>query len=106
MEFKSFLIESKRNYLADKVSQILSDAQELTSAGKQLGARNLIDYSTELVGKIRTLIHSSFPRSDRKFLISLQKVGVAIMKSIDEKGDLNQTLVDAIAELEKIQEKL
>jgi hypothetical protein len=107
LEFRQHLIvENKSSYLSSLVSSALEDAQEIESSGNQIGVRQLVDEATTLVGKLRKILHSSFPRSQRKYLRAVQKCGVAIMKAIDEKGDLKQTITDVRAELQKVVDKL
>lgn len=106
MEFKRFLLKEQNNYFGKKIGNVLTGIHELLMGGKEVGARQLIDYSTDIVTQIRKILHTSWPRSNRKYLLLLQKCGVAIMKSIDEKGDLRDTLNSVRAEIEKVLEKL
>lgn len=99
------LIE-QRQFLAHKIGDILSAVHELLSGGKQIGARQLVKHSEGVVNHIRKVLHSSWPKSDRKYLKSLQKCGVALMRTIEEKGDLQQTLNGVRAEIEKLSGKL
>lgn len=106
MRFKQFILTEQRQFLAHRVGDILTAVHELLSGGKQVGARQLVKHSEGVVNRIRKVLHSSWPRSDQKYLKPLQKCGVALMKTIDEKGDLNETLNGVRGELEKLSEKL
>jgi hypothetical protein len=105
-KFKDYLLNEQHEYLAHKVGDILTAVHELIQGGKQIGARQLVKHSEVVVNQIRKVLHSSWPRSEMKYLRTLQKVGVAIMKTIDEKGDLPETLNGARVEIEKLQDKM
>ena len=96
LKFKSYLLNEQHEYLAHKVGDVLTGIHELIQGGKQIGTRQLVKHSEVVVNQIRKILHSSWPRSEMKHLRVLQKVGVAIMKTIDEKGDLNDTLNGAL----------
>jgi hypothetical protein len=104
--FKAYLLNERHEYLSHKVGDILTGIHELIQGGKQIGARQLVKHSEVVVNQIRKVLHSSWPRSEMKNLRVLQKVGVAIMKCIDEKGDLPDTLNGVRVEIEKLQDKL
>lgn len=106
MKFKEFLLIEQRQFLAHKIGDILSAVHELLGGGKQIGARQLVKHSEGVANHIRKVLHSSWPKSDRKYLKSLQKCGVALMKTIEEKGDLQQTLNGVRGEIEKLSGKL
>lgn len=106
MDFKNFLILEQREYLGEKVGDILTSVHELLSSEKQIGARQLVNNSENIVNQIRKILHSSWQKSERKFLKKLQKCGVAIMKAIEEKDDLKEILNSVSAELENITSKI
>jgi hypothetical protein len=105
MRFKEFLLTEQREFLIDKINDILTGIHELLQAGKQMGARQMLKNSEEVVGRIRSILHGSWPRSEHKYLKVLQKCGVALMKAIDEKGDLPEVFNSVRAELEKLSGK-
>jgi hypothetical protein len=106
MGFKSFLLTEDRNYLAEKIGDILTGVHELVTGGKQIGARQLVRHSEGLVTQIRKILHTNWPKTEFKFLRQLQKCGVALMKTIDEKGDLRDTLNSVRRELEQLSGKM
>ncbi len=106
MEFKSFLLTEGHEYLAHRIGDILTSVHELVSAGKQVGTRQLVRQSELIVNQIRKVLHSSWGRGDIKHLKKLQKCGVAIMKSIEEGGELADTLNSVRGEIEKVVEKM
>ena len=102
MRFKQFLLNEQQVYLAQKVGDILTATQELRDDARHMGTRDLTRFSERIVNQIRRILHSNWPREEKKYLKTLQKIGVAIMRSIDEKDDLPGTIGGAAAELEKL----
>jgi hypothetical protein len=106
MQFKQFLFTEQKEFLNNKISDILTGIHELLQAGKQMGARQMVKNSEEIVGRIRSVLHGNWPRSEHKYLKVLQKCGVALMKAIDEKGDLPEVFNSVRVELERLSGKL
>jgi hypothetical protein len=106
MEFKKFLLNEQKEYLAHKVGDVLTSVHELIQGGKQVGARQLVRHSEGIANQIRRILHSSWPKTETKHLKVLQKCGGALMKTIDEKGDLNDTLNSVRSEIEGLSQKL
>lgn len=102
MRFKEFLINEQQAYLASKVGSLLTAIQELVTDVQNLGTRELVQFAGNVVNRIRRILHSNWPKEEKKFLVVLQKIGVAIAKSIEEKDDLPGTLQAAQSELEKL----
>lgn len=102
MQFKQFLLNETRSYLGQKVGDILTAAHELRDDSKNMGSRDLTRFSERIVNQIRRILHSHWPKEEKKHLLTLQKVAVAIMKAIEEKDDLHGTIAGAAAELEKL----
>lgn len=102
MRFKEFLLNEQQAYLAQKVGNILTAVQELRDDAKNLGTRDLITYSQRIVNQIRRVLHSSWPKEEQPHLVVLQKAGVALMKSIEEKDDLPGVIQGVSGVLEKL----
>ncbi len=100
--FRSFLFNESRVYLAHKIGDILNAMQELQEEGPQMGKRQFMKHAERISAMIRRILHSSWPQKEVHHLKSLQKVGVAIMKSIEEKGDLEEAIKGGTAEFEKV----
>lgn len=105
MKFKDFLINENEAYLSQKIADILSALQDLNENAPNMGIRHLISNSQTIVNQIRRIIHSHWPQTEENKLLILQKCGVAIMKTIEEKEDLlnilkscQKTLEDLISE--------
>lgn len=106
MQFKEYLLLEQKGYLADKIGDVLTGVHELLTGGKQIGARQLLRHAEGLVNQIRKILHSSWPRSEYKYLRILQKCGVGLAKCIEEKGDLRETLNGVREEIEHLTEKI
>lgn len=106
MEFKKFLLFEEQEYFADRVNNVLTGIHELLSANKQMGAKLMVKSAESIANQIRKILHTSWPRSEHKYLKVLQKCGIALMKAIDDKGDLSETFNNVRAELEKLSHKL
>ena len=94
------------SYLAQKVGDILTALHELRDDAQNMGARDLTQYSQQIVNQIRRLLHSSWPKEDRLHLVTLQKAAVALMVAIDKKSDLPGTIQAVSTVVEKLVEDL
>ncbi len=102
MKFKQYLINENRAFLTQRIGDVLNALQELSSNAGGMGARELVKSSETIVNQIRRILHTSWPKTELPYLPPLQKVGVAIMKAIDEKDDLKQILLSAASELQNV----
>lgn len=106
MSFKRFLINEEKNYLGNRVGDVLTAAQELEQDMESLGSRHLNRLADNVVNQIRKILHGHWSSKSEKYLQKLQRVAVAIKKTIEDKGDLKQILPTAIQELETISGEL
>ncbi len=106
LEFKEHMLLESKNYFVEKITDVMTALTELLKEKSQIGARNLISASESIVAGIRKILHSSWKKSYKKYLYVLQKIGTSIMVTIEEKGDLKNTLVSCQSELQKILKKL
>lgn len=106
MRFKKFLITEQKEYFGEKVNDVLTGIHELLKAKKQMGAKHMVRNAENIANQIRKILHASWPRSEHKHLRVLQKCGVALMKAIDEKGDLPEIFNSVRVELEKMSHKI
>lgn len=106
MEFREFLLLEHRLYLGQRIGTIMNAIDELGGDSKAIGARNLTKYSEKIVNQIRRILHSNWPKEERKHLKSLQKVGVALMKAIEEKDNLDEVLASAKSEINGLLKKM
>jgi len=105
-KFKVFLLNEEKNYLGRKVASVLTPMQELQDDMQNMGARHLIRTAEKLVNDIRKILHGHWEQQQQKHLKELQKIGVAIQKTIDEKGDLREIIPSATQSLQTLSGKL
>lgn len=106
MGFKSFLINEEANYLGKRVGDVLNATQALQGDMDNVGARHLNRLAEKIVNQIRKLVHGSWSEKQHDKLVKLQKIAVAIQKTIDEKGDLKQLIPAAAGALQKVSTEL
>lgn len=106
MSFKIFILNEESRYLGNKVGDVLTAAQEIEQDIENLGSRHLNRLADNIVNQIRKILHSNWSNKSEKHLQKLQRVAVAIKKTIEEKGDLKQILPAAVQELQNISGKL
>jgi len=104
--FKDFILLENRVYLGSKIGDILTALQELRDDAKSMGSRSLVRYAEKIVNQIRRVLHTHWPKDEIKFLKPLQKVGVAMMKAIEEREGLEEIVTGAASELEKVLSKM
>jgi hypothetical protein len=100
--FKDYILLESRVYLGGKMGDILTALQELRDDAKSMGTRSLVRYSEKIVNQIRRVLHTHWPKDDMKFLRPLQKIGVAMMKAIEEREGLEEIVAGSADELEKV----
>ena len=104
--FKVFLLNEEKSYLGRKVAGVLTPMQELQDDMQNMGARHLIRTAEKLVNDIRKILHGHWQQQQQQHLKELQKIGVAIQKTIDEKGDLREIIPSATQSLQTLSGKL
>lgn len=92
--------------LAHKVGDVLTSIHDLQQDMGGMGARHIAKAAEDIVGQIRIILHSQWSTSQTTHLKNLQKIGVALMKAIDEKGDLKELINGLAGQLEDISSKL
>jgi len=105
-KFENFLLNEDKNYLGNKVSDVLSALQDIQGDIDNLGSRHLSKLSESIINQIRIILHSNWNLKNIKYLKELQKIGVFIAKTIEEKGDLKQTIPAATKALEELAGKI
>ena len=102
LEFRIDLLTEDKSYLGRRIGDILNGIQDLSQNAGSIGSRELTNNAEGIVNQIRRILHTNWPRDDRKHLEALQKAGVAIMQAIEEKGDLASVISDSGNEIEKV----
>lgn len=87
------------------MGDILSAIHDLIENGPHMGTRLLLHSAEDAVQKMKAILHTHWPETEKKHLYALQKSGVAIMNAISGKGrdkqDLLQVLSAVASEIEK-----
>lgn len=104
--FKSFLILEEKGHLGRKISNVLTATTDLESDMEHMGIRQVARLADDIVNQIRKIIHSQWSPSQQKHLYKLQKIGVALKKAIEDKGNVKELIPAAAQELESITTKL
>jgi hypothetical protein len=105
-KFKVFLLNEEKNYLGRKVSGVLTPMQELQDDMPNMGARHLTRVAEKLVNDIRKILHGHWEQQQQHHLKELQKIAVAIQKTIEDKGDLREIIPSATQALQTLSGKL
>lgn len=102
MKFKEFVLDESKAFFNQRIADILSALQDLNDNAEDMGPRHLVSNAETIVNQIRRTIHTHWPDNERSNLAVLQKCGVAIMKAIEEKGELKDVLKTAQQQIESI----
>jgi hypothetical protein len=102
MEFKDFILNEAEQYFSQRVSDILSALQDLNDSAGDMGTRHLVSNAQGIANQMRRVVHTHWPQSQEPSLKTLQKCGVAIMRAIEEKDDLQGVLKACQAHLESM----
>jgi len=105
-QFRYFLLNESKQYLGQRAGDILTALQNLHEDAASMGNRALIRASTGIVNQIRRILHGRWDDEDVQHLKSLQKIGVALMKAIDENDDLQEVVASSVSEMEGMLDKL
>lgn len=104
--FKSYFLNEELSYLGHKVGDVLGGVNSIQDDMPNLGSRHLTRLAEDIVVQIRKILHDRWSPRYKKHLESLQKVAVAIMRTIDRKGDLREVVPVAAAALQNLSVKL
>lgn len=99
--FTEYLLVEERSHLAQKLGDILTALQNLNDDASHLGIRPLIKAAKGIVNQARRVLHDKWNDTENDALKALQRVAIAIMKSIDEDGDLKDVIASSVQELEQ-----
>lgn len=106
VNFKEFLLNENKIRLGKRVGDVLNSVHELQDDMENISVRHLKKVAENIVNQIRRILHSQWGTEDHKYLKRLQSVGVAIMKALEEKGDIKEILSQVGSELESLSKKL
>lgn len=105
-KFKSFLINESKSYLGRKVANVLTALQELQDDMVNLGARHLVRNAEQIVNELRKILHGNWDLQHHGHLKEIQRVAVAIQRTIEDKGDLKEIIPAAVQSLQDLSTKL
>jgi len=106
LDFEEYLLNENKNYLGEKIGDILTALQDLSQNGKAMGTRQLMRGTEGVCNQIRKVLHSNWQKTNEKYLPTVQKVGVALMKAAEEKDDLPSIIDGAVGELEGLLDRM
>jgi hypothetical protein len=85
--FKTYLLNEEKSHLGQRVGNVLTAVQELQNDIGGMGIRQTSRSCQEIVNQLRKILHGSWTAKQTPHLKDVQKIAVALMKTIDEKGD-------------------
>ncbi len=100
--FKRYLINEEKSYLGQKIGDTLSAVQNIQDDMENMGTRHLSRMAEKIVNQIRQILHSQWSPKHLPKLKELQRIAVALQKTIEEKGDLRELIPAATSALEKL----
>jgi hypothetical protein len=106
ISFRDFLLNENKYYLGQRIGDVLTAIQDLQQNGESMGRRQMTANAQRIVDQIRTILHSNWSKKEEKYLTAIQKAGVAIARSIDEKDDLEEILGSVGEELQQVVSKM
>ena len=104
--FKSFLLNENKVYLAQEIGDILISVQDLNDEVEKIGTRNLVRFSQIIINKCRGILQGHWGDENKKWLLKLQRCAVALAKAIDENDNTEDTLKSIQNEFEGMLKKM
>src|SRR6185503_4785915 len=95
-QFKSFLLNESKHYLGERSGDILNALQNLQDDAANMGNRALIRACQGIANQIRRILHGRWDEEEIQYLKRLQKVGVALMKGIDESENMEEIIASCV----------
>ncbi len=99
-------MNEEKSYLGHRVGSVLTSLQDLEGDMENLGTRQLARFGEEIVNQIRKILHSRWNPKYQHQLKELQKIAVAIQKTVEDRGDLKEVLPSASQALQDLSAKL
>lgn len=107
MRFEYFLMNEGKVDLAQKMGDILTAVQGLSDDASGLSRRAMDRGINQVVDQIRRVLHGHWDDTERPYLLTLQKIGVALMNVLSETdGDIPSVLISSVSELERALSKI
>jgi len=105
-DFKDYLMNESRVVLGQRIGDIANAAAHLGEEAPNMGKRQIIKHVERLAAMIRRILHGSWHKRETNNLKKLQKVGVGLLKAIDEKGELEPVIQSGANELQTVLQNL
>jgi hypothetical protein len=106
LDLKGFLLNEEQIYLGQRVGDILAAIQELQEDAPNMGKRHLMRVIKNIVGQIRRILHGSWSFEDEAYLKELQKIGVVLMRGLDNNEELPSLVASATAAMQELSNKI
>lgn len=104
--FSAFLLNEDKSHLGHKVNDILTSMQDLLDDMDNMGTRHFNRLVDELVNELRKVLHSQWSAQNHKYLSEIQKIAVALKKTLEDKGDLKEIFPAAVQVMQGLAGKL
>ena len=104
--FSMFLLNEDKAHLGHRVNDILTSMQDLLDDMDNMGTRHFNRLVDELVNEMRKVLHNQWSAQNQKYLEEIQKVAVALKKTLEDKGDLKEIFPAALQTLQGLAGKL
>ena len=104
--FSMYLINEDKSHLGHRINDILTSMQDLQDDMDNLGTRHFNRLVDELVNELRKVIHSQWSTQNHKHLEGIQKVAVALKKTLEDKGNMKEIFPAALQTLQSVAGKL
>ena len=106
LDFKTFVLNENRIFLGKEIGNIFTALQEIQDEAKKIGTKNLVRFSEKIVSQIRNLLGGHWSDDDLKFLRGMQKIGVALAKSLEDNDNLEGVILSSVGEVQNILKKM
>jgi len=106
LSIKNFLLNEEKIYLGERIGDILTSLQQLKDDAPNMGKRHLMRVVKSIVSQIRRILHGSWTYEEEAYLKELQKIGVALMKGLDNNEELPPLVSSCTSALEKLSNEL
>lgn len=104
--FEKFLLNENKSHLGQKVNDILTSMQDLQGDIENLGSRHFNRLTDEIVNELRKVLHGDWGSNNQQYLSDIQKVAVALKKTLEDKGDIKEVFPAAVQSMQSLAGKL
>ncbi len=105
-EFKVFLLNESKEYLAQKIGDVLSALQSLEGDSRNMGNRQLVRTADHIVNQMRRVLGGRWSKQEQKYLLELQRAAVALAKAVDENAKMAEVIASVKGAVESLVGKM